>query len=274
MIMQGQEARYIVGNAVGDGGWYRLYICQVVGTDKQCLLQIAASPAHNGALERSSHILAMLKKQSDALEKEYADKGHKGVLNYDLCFPEVHETFISTEQGNRRVNILSFRNVPNIGDMVPLSNITAKSRRRVDLRTSAWIMGKTLKVLTFAHSLGIAIRLVNDSNILINPDQHYVVVFDWSQSFTHPDIVPAERRVEDISQAARAVITALGGGLDSRSFITDVTSPASGRYIDFLYSMARGMYRDAAAAHKRHYEIVDDLWERKFYPFTSLPLND
>lgn len=270
MIIKSPTNQYNVGKQVGNTSKYRLYLCNEKGTEHQCLLQIAADATLNGELERAAYILEELKRKSDELEVEYSTvkKDQEVFLNYDLGFPELMDSFICQEQGGRRINILAFRNVEDVSSMVPLINITAKDRQRVDLRTSAWIMGKLLKLLVFAHSQGISVGLLGGSNILIEPDEHYVLIFDWSVARTHSEAVPAETRREEISQAAQAVITVIGGNLETGVF------PGDGEkgfkpYTEHLLRLARGCESNAERAHKNFYELIDSLWKREFYPFTT-----
>lgn len=273
MVVESVSHRYQVGDHVADAGTYRLYLCEQVQTGRRCLLQIAAEPAHNGALDRSAFLLDELKRHADELEERYTDTRPypEARLNYDLSVPQLVDSFLCSQQGGRRINILAFRNVEDVRRMVPISNITIKDRRRVDLQTSAWIMGKALKVLAFAHSRGIANRHADGANILIDPDEHYVVLFDWSGAHVFTGDVPNDVKRTEIVQAAQAVLVTLGGvnGAKDIPGVSDEYQP----YLDFLQQLAAGAYRDAHRAHTAFYELIDELWERSFYPFTSLPLN-
>lgn len=269
MIVESDSQRYLVGDRVADFGAYRLYLCKQENTGRQCLFQIAADIGRNGLLDRAAYLLTELKRSSDELEEEYAlvRKDPKVLLNYDLGFPELVDSFICHGQGGRRVNILAFRNVEDVGRMVPIRNITEKDHRRVDLRTSAWIMGKTLKLLEFAHSQGITVGRVDGANILIEPDEHYVVLFDWSDAHTHADTIPRKTTSNEIAQAAQAIITVLGGDFKTRSFPNDGEETFV-RYTDHLLRLADGSQHTAETAHEEFYELIDGLWRREFYPFT------
>jgi hypothetical protein len=273
MIVQGPEHRYQVGNLVANTRHYRLYLCRQDDTMRQCLLQIASDIGHNGALDRVAFFLHELKAEADRLEAEYAkiktEPNH--FLNYDLGFPELIDNFTCPEQGNRRINILTFRGIDDINRLVPLSNIINKDHRRVDLRTSAWIMGKILKLLVFTHGANIAIGRLDTTNILIEPKEHYVVLFDWSEARTYPELIPAEIRKLEISQASKAVITILGGNSETRNFPDDVSEELK-VYTNHLLALASGSQHNAEVAHTRFYQIIDTLWERGFYAFTSHPL--
>ncbi|MBI2463237.1 MAG: hypothetical protein HYV65_03335 [Candidatus Spechtbacteria bacterium] len=257
---------YQVGKKVAEAGKYRLYLCTQEGVKREYILQIANETKDNGALQRAAYILKELQRRAEELEVEYARPDEP--LNYQLGFPELMDSFICTEQGGRQVNVFAFRNVENVGDMVPLINITAKDRLRVDLRTSAWIMGKLLKLLAFLHNEGISVNLLSGKNIVIEPKEHYVVIFEWSFAQIHTDTVPVEVRRQEISQAAQSVVVALGGDLKTGTIPND-GDEAFRRYTDYLWRLARGSESNAERAHLAFYELIDLLWERKYHPFTT-----
>jgi hypothetical protein len=275
MDIQNGSQIYQVGKPVAENDKYHLYLCTQKETGRQCLLQIVTATEHNGDLDRAAYILRELKRHADELEEEYAKvkTDQKDLLNYDLGFPELVDSFVCQEQGGRRVNILAFKNVENVGRMVPLSNITTKDQLCVDLRTSVWIMGKLLKLLVLAHSERISAGLVTSENILIEPDQHYVLIFDWSKARTYPDAVPLETRCSEISQAAKAIITVLGGDSETGVFPDD-SDEIFDRYTDHLLRLALGSESNAERAHAKFYELTDALWKREFYPFTTKPLHE
>jgi len=269
MLVKSKTHAYEVGAQVADSGKYRLYLCRQDGTDRQGLLQIATDVKHNGALQRGAFFLRELKERSDELEAEYAKikDNPKHFLNYDLGFPELVDSFVCQEQGGRQINILALRGIADLSRMVPITNITTKDRRRVDARTSAWIMGKSLKLLSFVHDAKISVGRMDGNNILIEPDEHYVVILDWSEARTS-EAISRETRVQDISQAVKAVVTLLGGNTDSEMMPDDVPEA----YARVLLQFTAGIYPNAATAHQRFYELIDQLWERKFYPFTTQAL--
>lgn len=273
MIIKSSTHQYTVGERAGNASLYRLYLCAQEETNRQCLLQIAANASDNGALDRAAYILKELKKRSDELEEEYAQvkKNPDRFLNYDLGFPEIADSFICKEQGDRRINILAFRSVENPKDMVPLNIITDIYELRVDLRTSAWIMGKTLKMLDFAHSADISVNLMSSRNILVERNQHYVVIFDWSRAETHQGNIPREIWQKDISELARAIIRTLGGDFKKGSISYDGDESYE-KYTEYLFDLADGREGDAKRAHKNFYELIDSFWKKEFYPFTTKPL--
>lgn len=264
---------YGVIKEVARSEYYHLYLCVQEDTKRECLLQIASVAEHNGKIQRAAYILTELARHADKLEAEYekirADP--KILLNYKFGFPELVDSFIYQEQGGRQINILAFRNVDDVADMVPLINITDKDKLRIDLRTSAWIMGKILKLLDFIYSQGISIDFTSGDNILINVDKHYVVFFDWTKASWSEmlEIDPVKVQRNEIAQAAQAVVIALGGNVETGFFPED----GNKEYINYLLKLARGdTITDAKTAHKNFYEIVNRIWKREFHPFTVKPL--
>ena len=273
MIVENGLAAYAAGKLVADNGVYRIYLCEEMASERQCLLQVATETKHNGALDRSAYLLRELARVSEVVDAAYAaSKSNPDKrLGYDKLFPELVDSFISLQQGERRLNVLAFRNVKDVSDMVPLANLASKDRLRVDLRTSAWIMGRLLKLLGLVHNEGIAARNLSGGNILLEPAKHYAVVFDWSTAQLYSGEVPKEERAEDIKQAARVVIAALGGQVVD-GYIPDIHD-AVRPYTDYLLRLAEGHESNAEKAHHKFYELVDGLWERKYYKFTTMPLS-
>ncbi len=267
--MNHNSAQYRVGNKVAEAASYRVYICEDVATDEQYLLQIATEIEHNGGLDRAAFVLRELKHTSDLLEKEYVKHIEDQTLNYDRLFPFVVNSFVSEEQGKRRVNILSLKDVGTLSEVVPLSNFRNRDELRIDLPSSAWIMGRLLKLLGLAHSQGIAVRTLAGSNVLIGPRNHSLVVFDWSSAHTYQKAVPRKSQKDDIANAAQAVFVAIGG--DAKTLTYPYNVDKERQYIEYLSGLTKGQEGDAERAHASFYELVDELFGRGFRPFKSLP---
>lgn len=262
--------RYIVGNLAAESERYRLYLCLQKDADRQCLFQISLTTEFNGSLDRAAYILRELARQANEVEEEYAQvkTNPKSMLNYHLGFPEVVDSFVCSEQGGRRVNILAFGHVDDVSTMVPISNITERDKLTLDLKTSAWITGKALKLLTFAHSEGMAIGRLGGNNILIQPKQHYVVLFDWSETQTFQGKVPREITQKEISRVATVAIIALGGDPDTGQ-VPDSGEEGHTQYVNYLLQLSRGEEADAGKAHKEFYSLIEFLGWKGFHPFTT-----
>jgi hypothetical protein len=249
---------------------YRLYLCVQKGVKDQRLMQIGVSIAENGALERSAFQLRKLELAAYEIEEEYArlNPGSKKRLDYQLGFPAVIDSFVCADQGMRRINILGFRNVECVNQMVPLTNITQKDKARIDVKTSAWILGKLLKELVFIHNEGYSFDLLTADDILIEPEQHYSMVFNWPRLAKKIDHI---RRRKNIAQATIAVMAALGYNQKTGVFPNDGDEHFE-EYTGYLLRLARGEFDSAMKAHQEFYEIVYTIWPRTYHEFTEIPV--
>ena len=262
---------YEVGVAVAETADYRLYLCRKAGVDRGFLLQVANEVAGNGKLDRAAFILNELAQKAEAVEAEYAKvkDSEKSFINYNLGFPEVVDSFVCPEQGGRRINILAFRYVDDVTKMVPIANITDKDHLRVDLKTSAWMMGKLLKMLTFIHNEGITIGQLSGNNVLVELEHHYVVLFDWSEAKMHTGEIPDELLKAEIAAAAQSVIVVLGGNLETGEIPNDGDVDFA-PYTEYLLRLSRGEENKAKQAHQRFYELITtELGWKGFHPFTT-----
>jgi hypothetical protein len=269
-IVDGKNGSYDVGGLVAGNDRYRLRSC----TDergREMLFQIATDASRNSELSRNGWALRTLKEASDDVERRYKEAGHEGALNYDLGFPELTDSFIFDGQGSRQVNILRFREILELNGVIPLLKIW-KDGLRVDLQTSAWILGKLIKTISFAHDNRIQVHNITGNNVLIHPDQHYVVIFDWSGMTVHEGPVPSMIVREEIKLAAQLAIKAVGGDLDLA-----MTNDADLPYTRLLQSLASEGMSAASKAHQAFYGIVDQLcndpeiehWKAGFHHFTT-----
>lgn len=272
MIIESPTSQYKMGVLVVENAVSRTYLCQEVETGRRCLFQIAKRVEDNGALDRAAYILGRLAAGAAELEADFARAvgDAKKTLGYANCFAELVQSFVCAAQDNRRVNILAFRHVDSPSQLVPIVKIVEVDRLRADLRTTAWIMGKTLKLLAFTHDLGIASGPNLISNLLLEPDQHFVLFFDWTEASLHEKKMPREIRTAEIAQAAEGVIM-LAAGDESTGVFPDDERGRLKPYTDHLLFLAHGGAGDAFTAHGDFYKLIDTIWERVFYPATFLP---
>jgi hypothetical protein len=267
------------GNPIGKSERFRIFRCSPDGNpdSKTHVLKIANDPRWNVDLDREAFVLEKLGRRAGYLEGEYAKRpGAKptSLLNYQISFPRLVESFVSgdPEHAGLAVTVVDFaESCEELSELAPVRFIAERDRCRVDAGTSVWILGKLLKVLAFAHSEGVSVGAVTSGNVMVHRDRHYVVVFDWSLAEVHPDGVPSESRCEEISEAARIAIGALGGDPDEGTIPPD-DDLADDRYAEMLRDLASGRIGDALKAHGDFYELVDLIWKRGFRPYTTHPL--
>jgi serine/threonine protein kinase len=260
---------YSVGKLLGETERFKLYQC-LLGDGSEGILKITAQSRDNPILDREAFLLKLFKETAQCYEKEFAKtKKDDTMLNYHFFFPELIECFIDKDQEGRRISILSLMHISKqLGDLVPLSQIREKEHLRVDPKTSAWILGKLLKLLDFVHGQGIAITNLSGENILINREQHYVAVFDWTEAMVTESVLNEEEIATEISLATEAVITLLDGNPETGAIPEDEQLSDSS-YQDFLKQLLDKKETDAFEAHKKFYALIWSLWPREFYPYTT-----
>lgn len=264
---------YVVGEKLGETEQFRMYKCELA-KGKVGILKIATSIAFNGILDREAYILGMLRDEAIRYEKAFAEEnpGTKQVLNYQVCFPNLVESFIAEDQGGRRINILDFVLIDDdLSRWVPIAHIASRDHVRVDPRTSAWIIGKLLKLLAFAHDQGVSIGQLTGENILIERDQHFVAIFDWSQATPGVEPLSAEITSKEVAQAATEVILALGGD-PLTGILPKNEQLVDDRYATYLHQLSLGKKSNAFSAHREFYKLIRSLWPREFHPFTTYNL--
>ena len=125
-------------------------VCELLATTEQArlyqaillsmrfgIIKIAVNQKENGCLDREALALKIMAERAAEVEtKNTSGKPY----NYHCFFPRLEESFICASQGGRRINVLSLTS--GIEDLTQLESLSNLSRnRRVDPRTSVWIIG-------------------------------------------------------------------------------------------------------------------------------------
>lgn len=273
---------YTAGKQIGGTEIFTTYECSSLGNSSdnikknECLiLKITTDPKYNGTLDKEAYILKAMFNEAARLEDAFLKANPETEMrrNYHFHFPNLVETFVSEEQKSRRILILSLDNIAsNLKDLVPLSHLELKEHVRVDHRTSAWIMGKQLRGLAFIQSMRIINNTMCRNNILINRNdyEHFAILFDWSNAQIQNQI-DQQKGGKEIAQLAQAITRTLGGNLKTGELPADEQSDAE--YGKFIRKLALGKENDAQKAHHDFYTLIDKLWPREHYPFTTHPLS-
>jgi len=269
-IIEGNE-KYIVHNLLGENKQFRYYRAS---SDKhigqELMLKIGITPEQNGILDYEAYILKVLLEKASELEESYAKLEKEGQLNYQIGFPTLVETFISKEQDGRRILILKFAAADTLTELLPISMIRSRHKVRVDPKTSAWILGKLLKIIAFAHNEEITVGNLTSDNILVVREHHLVTILDWSSADFGEEVSRTEVN-QEISDATKAVIKLLDGKSKPVLLLQD-EQLTNDSYVDFLASLMRGDFNDTHQAHSAFYKTVEALWKREFHPYTTFPL--
>jgi hypothetical protein len=138
------------------------------------LLKLPRNPANNDLMERESVALRVLEEQGDPRFLPYV--------------PRLVETFLHRDAdtgADRRINVIG--TVPNLRS---LAEVRAAYPDGVDPRDVAWMWRRLLVAIGVAHRCGLVHGAVLPPHVLIEPDQHGVVLVDWCYS-TIDEPVPA-----------------------------------------------------------------------------------
>lgn len=260
---------YVIGEELGHDDRFKLYQCSS-GKDVSSILKIARRTAFNGLLDREKFVLETMSQEAMEIETEYQKIQNDGkFMNYHFYFPKLLESFISAEQGNSRINIVSFAHIAkSLTELTPIGHLLSRENVRVDPRSSAWILGKLLKLLVFTHSQNISIGKLDGDNILINRAQHYVSIFDWTSAILGNGQISADLTSQEIALVTKEVFTILGGDLTSGKLISDSQLPDE-QYEKYLNYLMAGYETDTSQAHANFYQLVRSLWPTEFHKFRT-----
>lgn len=271
-IIRSKAANYAVKKLVGETEFYRVYIAVDPVSEEECLLKIARDVAGNGGLDREAFILREIEKEIARLNAEHKKKNHtEHGLGYQRCFPRLVESMLVPEQGDRRVNVVAIYGAKQVTDLVPIEQWRTREKRRIDPKSSAWIMGRLLKIFTLTHPFGVSVGKIDGGNILVNPVEHHVVLFDWSRARHHNDRLPLQSAKAEISAAATQVVLALGGD-PATGKLPENDQLQTDKYAKFLRHLIEGGIPDPVKAGWEFYALLDEVWETGFHPFTTHPI--
>lgn len=255
------ENKYKIDGIIAENTIYQLKKC-ADQFGNILMMQIAQDGA-NSLIAKNAYVLQLLYNSSIDIES----KTH-GNYNYHLGFPNIVDSFVS--ENGRYVNIISINNVNDFKLLFPLIRIW-KNKDRIDVFTSAWIIGKLLKTISFACDNNIGISTITGNNILINSGEHYPIVFDWSMCNIYDNGVPRPYIRNMISSMVKLVIRAMGG-LD----VGRINNVDDG-YLNLLNMLSVDGMDNAHEAHDMFYNVVESLcddpnsnWKRGFHEFTII----
>lgn len=259
----------VIVKSIGRALQFNLYEC-VFDDNRLGIFKIASDAAHNDALDREALILRFMDVHAADLDTCVLTPEGK-LPHYGVFFPQLIESFIVENQDGRRANVLKFADsVQKLEDLTTISGLCEVEQVRVDPRTGAWILGKLLKILSFAHGIGISNgRRITTDNILIERELHGLLVFDWSSATLHSEgVVPRFIASEELSLVGLVAIEVLGGDPDTGAILED-DQLRDDRFQEFIRRLANGMMFDASRAHHEFYDLIWTLWPRGFHPFTA-----
>lgn len=183
VLVRNKKRDYLVqGTPFAQGDLCNLYHCTCVldGKETDGIFKVARQPGDTDLVSNEAQILKQL-----ASSKDYAQ--------FRAYIPQLIDSFDyrdSTSPHARRVNVLAFTE----GPYYSLKEVRAAYPQGIDARDMAWIWRRLLIVLGFAHMHSIVHGAVLPTHILIQPEQHGLVLIDWSYALYEPtpdEYIPA-----------------------------------------------------------------------------------
>jgi serine/threonine protein kinase len=229
------------------------------GNDR--LVKLPRDPTNNDLMAREASALARI-------------AGH-GDPRYLPYVPRLVDSFRHREANtgaDRRVNV-----VAAAGGLRSLVEVRRAYPDGLDPRDAAWIWRRLLVALGLAHRAGVVHGAVVPDHVLIEPDEHGVVLVDWCYSVTGPDdrvpaLVPAyaawyppevpDREAPgpgtDIAMAARCMAYLIATHMPRalRAFVHGCLQPSTRHRPDDAWRLLGEL---------------DDVLERRYGPHTFRP---
>lgn len=289
MILRTPTHAIIVLDSLGSGDAARLYACQVKPASATRyyreqgapnVFKIAAKPAGNEALRNEATTLQLLTSSA-------------GFGPHQPFVPRLIESFeyVDETRERRRANVLAYdAKIESPRELYSLLEVRAAYRDGLDARDAAWIFRRLLNVLAAVHDRGVAHNAVTPAHVLIEPNDHKLVLVGWSnaggadarphQATADPlvrtwrsgyDVPRGVGRSIDLTLAARTMIFLLGGDWLALS-IPDSVEPSLRRFLERC-AMGGDMSGAGSAAKvlADFDRLIESAWgKRAFRPF-SMP---
>jgi hypothetical protein len=223
------------------------------------LFKLAFEATHNGLVRREFDLLQRLQRRAQEIDAEVVADGGSPLL-YGAQFPTSLE---SVDAGERFGMFLGFHeSIKHYSAFQPIGLLLRDEF--VDLRTAAWVLGKGLRLLDFAHRLNsVTVGFIGPSNLLLETVHHGVFVLDWSRAQEFNSSVARQ----EVISLAKIIWWAVGGTAEAEPPLAGEVLTAEGhnQYVAFLQRLVAGEL-DAGEAHAALYRLADELWEREIIP--------
>jgi serine/threonine protein kinase len=185
----------------------------------------------------------------------------------------------------RQITILSY-----VEGLFSLAEVKQAYPQGIDVRDMAWIWRRLLIALDFAHTNGVIHGCVLPPHILIHPEEHGVVLIDWSYAVidpaqTHawikaisspyrawypPEIFAREepRPGLDLFMAGKCMIDLLGGDPYQQTMPESVPWQIQNHLKGCLLPRSHQRLQDVRILRQEFDDLLERLWgPRTFHPF-------
>lgn len=278
--IQAPSATYTLESLLCRGDLCNLYVGSASGTkgQKRVLVKVALRPQDNDLVANEAHILEHLQ----------AADGYEAARHFAS---QLIDAFPYEERATgivRQVTVLSYGE-----GLFSLQEVKAAYPRGIDAKDMAWMWRRLLVALEFAHENAIIHGCVLPTHILIHPEQHGVVLIDWSYAVLNPqatsawisaisthyrDWYPAEifSRGEpqpglDIFLAGKCMIDLLGGDPQQRTMPESVPWQIQSYLKGCTLPSPSQRPQDARTLRQDFDELLERLWGPRRFRMFSMP---
>jgi len=248
----------------------------LAGMQTRGLLKIPMKPGDNDLMANEARILKHLQ----------VSEGYEKLRHF---VPQLVDSFSYLEQESgvvRNINVFT-----HIDGLYSLKEVREAYPEGIDPKDMAWIWRRVLIALNFAHSNHVIHGAVLPTHIMIHPEQHGLVLIDWSYAVLRPDETgerisaissayrdwyPAEVFARekptpglDITMAARCMLDLLGGGPHERALPAALPEQLRSYFKGCTLPNPRQRPQDAFALLQDFDTLIERLWgPKKFHVFT------
>lgn len=284
--IQTASGLYTLERLLAQGDLCNLYAGRVerdysspVRRSEYVLLKVPKRPEDNDLLVNEARILKHL-------------RGNPGYAQASNFVSRLVEAFPYEERATgivRQIVALYY-----MADLYSLKEVRAAYAGGIDARDMAWIWRRLLVALDFAHSSSVIHGAVLPVHVLIQPEQHGVVLIDWSYAVIDPERTherisaissdyrawyPAEVFAKeepapalDIYMAASCMIDLLGGNPREQTMPARVPWQIQNHLKGCMLARSRQRPQDAGVLLKEFDELLERLWgPRTFHAFSMPP---
>ena len=263
-----------VGSRFGETSKFRVYHGTMIDSRQPVIVKVAKTFEDGDVLAEEAAKFTRMRIFADELKK-LEQKAKNKDSGYGLLFANLEASFLEATQDDRRVNVFS---IPEIEPekLIPLPKL--RDKLVIDLRTSAWILGRLFKFYSFfelqAEEDDIPFARYPTflpSDFLIAPREHRLIYYNFSDEewdvVAFETIKPivsfisdwCEPKIEDVRSGGEYYIPFFKG---------DKTATEMHDYLTMLERFkTKGCY-SFSNAHKEFYKTIEELWGIEYYPFT------
>ena len=244
----------------------RIYRAISATDGKIKLLKVPFNKLDNNLIQNEANFLRFLAEQSDDFERKNKELGNDYELHYDWLFPVLEESFlVGPDQGGRQMNLLSIRDA-DVKDFVPLAKMF--DDYRVDARTSAWMLGRMLKLQTFIEQCRASFCAHRDY-IVFEPKEHRLVYLNWIDASINPRTLGDN--VASLAESVACFTCWTNWYSEEEGLEYDPDRFENEKKQLKCYNfLAEYPELDAVEAHRMLYETLDSVWGRSYHPFTYI----